>query len=930
MTFQEAHPELFNGSVDTTQDVKPFSNETGNSNVSPVATYQGTMTAAAPVDNYTTTTTPVINNTNTTNYDSGNSNNSTNSTSNNTQPVVNYDPKPFENETINKNETFENRGLSEKQQSELQNLVKNKPADTWTQTDWNNYNYAMSLTNSQKEKASSLINEINTINSTPKNQDVAEYLADKINTDTTSKITKISDYNTSPKFSNVADITPEPTLSTAGLEKYLTDAEKIIAEQNLKREEYYAKMAAKERQYVYDLQDNLMSLNDKEESYRLYLQSMWDALDYNSIIKNTNELNSRRIEDNKRLVEEYKKAGTGVAGSSARKSIAIQIDGLNAMYDTAINKPVESVQYTMTPIYDFYDKQINGLEKQKQTLISTQQIFEQMWYNDENNLSDAVKDQKEILDSAISQAKKQKDAMEYCYTSASYNNAFKYYGLSPEDDWMTMYRKIAMAERDDAIKTNLRNAYPDIQAGMEDSLDEWFNALLLSPKYLQSLKDIDAETFINARKNGDDVATAFTKSMNTSGKGLYYEYSSNLTQGADAAKAIINSKYRSDLAKIESDKIDNDIENGQSFSAYSKIYQQAYNNLGSTEKQQFDAAYKTIMNLTDDRISTLNGVVKEGLDNYADKFKGLTQEEIDVELENDARNWVKTNFNRLLNAMGISSPDELSQEQLLQFENFYVQWRKNITGVQFSEKEDKAYRAIFVGANDSPELQLLKTRNMLGEAYADQISKFTAQFAGNQDLAERVLFNNAYKEYTDSIFNDYKIEEKNNGIFKDVKDANIVNKLIAVKTIQTIHQDISIPINSDDINQYDGGQCGTFIGDLLAYPLGSRYSFKNEYEGKIKDIEKLGGTAEVNDLKEHTYKTGDIIVINTGTEYGHIAMVDYVYDDGSFSVLESNYNLNERITNNRRITNTDNIGAVLPVDVYDEDKKFRTNVLKQY
>lgn len=263
MTFQEAHPELFNGSVDTTQDVKPFSNETGNSNVSPVANYQGTMTTTTPVAS--STTTPVINNTNTNNYDSSNSNVGNNTSNNNVQQVSNYDPKPFENETINKNETFANKGLSEKQQGELQDLVKYKPVDTWTQTDWNNYNYAMSLTNSQKEKASSLINDINAINSIPKNQDISEYLADKINADITGKITNINDYNTAPKFSNVAGTTPEPTLSTSGLEKYLTDAEKNIAEQNLKREEYYAKMASKERQYIYDLQDNLMSLMIKKK-----------------------------------------------------------------------------------------------------------------------------------------------------------------------------------------------------------------------------------------------------------------------------------------------------------------------------------------------------------------------------------------------------------------------------------------------------------------------------------------------------------------------------------------------------------------------------------------------------------------------------------------------------------------------------------------
>lgn len=604
------------------------------------------------------------------------------------------------------------------------------------------------------------------------------------------------------------------------------------------------------------------------------------------------------------------------------------------MYDTAINKPVESVEYTMTPIYKFYEEQINNLEKQKSTLLSTQQVFEQMWYNDENNLKDAINDQKEILNNAISQAKKQKEAMEYCYTSASYDNAFRYYGLSPEDDWMTMYRKIAMAERDDAIKSSLRSAYPDVQAGMEDSLDSWFNALLLSPKYLQSLKDIDAEKFINARKNGDDVATAFTKSMNTSGKGIYYEYSENLRQGADTAKAIIYGKYREEQAKDIYDEIDADINDGQSFDAYNKIYTQAYGAMGSTEKQQFDSAYETIMALTDERISTLSDAVKEGLDGYKDSFKGLSQEQTEKKLENDARNWVKSNFARLLNTIGIKSPDELSQEQREQFETFYVQWRKNVTGVQFSEKEDKAYRAIFVGANDSPALQLIKTKNMLADAYVEQISKFTAQFSGNQELAERVLFNTDYKDYVKSVYDDFKLKEKENGVFKNI-NADIVDKLIAIKTIQAIHQDISVPINSDDINQYYGGQCGTLMGDVMAVSRGVRFSFGDDYDdsygskkNKLNDIKELGGITDTDGLKNHTYKTGDIIVINTGSRYGHMAMVDYVYDDGSFSVLESNYNLNERITNNRRITNTDNIGAVLPADVWDKDKKFRVNVLK--
>lgn len=112
-----------------------------------------------------------------------------------------------------------------------------------------------------------------------------------------------------------------------------------------------------------------------------------------------------------------------------------------------------------------------------------------------------------------------------------------------------------------------------------------------------------------------------------------------------------------------------------------------------------------------------------------------------------------------------------------------------------------------------------------------------------------------------------------------------------------------------------GGQCGDFLFHAFGIP---RPGTPNSE--KLKHIDNTVGT------DAHPVHVGDVIVQDTHSKTGHVAIINSITRDADgkvwYGLTESNWNNDEKITNDRKIAVTDpSIEGYIPNPVPHQDEK---------
>lgn len=823
----------------------------------------------------------------------------------------NYDPKPFENETINKNETFANRGLNEKQQEELQNLVKNKPADTWTQTDWNNYNYAISLpTQEQKLKTQNFVDTAKAINNN--------------GIDTTSVLTSIT---SNSGAINISDYTTDniPALSTGSLpeintslaEKSLTDLEKETFQNQKKQAEYWAKAYEQDRK-VYD-----ESLNEIVDSERLRTETQlmwnkrWQAYDYDSYLKENDLLDTLRRSAENTLLNASQGKFSSVDDMVGYRDAIMMHNATVATISSARSDMRDSYTTFMAPVNDYYDKNIKYVEDRIKT-------FQDLAYKSQQAYKDDYNNYKSYYEKMLKKIEEKQDMANDCVSDESWTNAVAYYGASLDDDPLTMRRKLNQAKADDKVKEAIRNSFPDVQAGMGDSLDDWLNALYKSPMYLNSLvgKDSLGDILYNIKKGQDPITAIYNASDAGSVATNISTAQSDLTK---AAKTAANNS--SDVAKVQTSREEEVMQyakQGDMFDVKRLTYTNVVQNLNSDEKKKvsYEAQLENIFN--DEEFKGL--LYNEDKSDKADLEKG----------DNSVWNKVQSTINGILAKLGILGTER--EKVMAVIQPLYIAYRKNATGVAFSSKEEASYKKFFVSENDSGDLLKAKLYGLMFNADAEVRAVFQTHLGGDAKIAADVLSYQSQKEIVDSVklgVNKADISKYQNIInnSNSPRKGQVEDTLKNVMVLDTLFHNAEFGdmTSVDNINQFscgENGQCGEFINDLYTIAAGEKGGFGDSKTQKEQKVVELGGFTDSNKIYNHTFKQGDIVVMGSG-ENGHIAMVYNVSPNGII-LLEGNANLNGKITITRTgSANEFGVSAVLPVDEYDKNNNLRNIFIKK-
>ena len=140
------------------------------------------------------------------------------------------------------------------------------------------------------------------------------------------------------------------------------------------------------------------------------------------------------------------------------------------------------------------------------------------------------------------------------------------------------------------------------------------------------------------------------------------------------------------------------------------------------------------------------------------------------------------------------------------------------------------------------------------------------------------------KMYYDHIQNAPKQQELTPNIEIDYAKANLNKKSLLAVPEGTV-----------------GGQCGVYAQNVVKLPDGGNWRVGDSIQQKANSVARYANAGLGFYPGEEVPKSGNTVIINPGTEYGHVAVVNSVNRDGTVTLTESNWNWDGKVTHSRKI-----------------------------
>jgi len=123
-------------------------------------------------------------------------------------------------------------------------------------------------------------------------------------------------------------------------------------------------------------------------------------------------------------------------------------------------------------------------------------------------------------------------------------------------------------------------------------------------------------------------------------------------------------------------------------------------------------------------------------------------------------------------------------------------------------------------------------------------------------------------------------------------------------------KDIEIDYANEDLSKKDftyvkegtrGGQCAVFAENVAKLPDGRNWVVGDTIQEKKNSLNQYRNAGLGFLPGEENPQAGNAVIINPGTKWGHVAVVNSVNDDGTITLTESNWNWDERVTHSRKM-----------------------------
>jgi surface antigen len=98
-----------------------------------------------------------------------------------------------------------------------------------------------------------------------------------------------------------------------------------------------------------------------------------------------------------------------------------------------------------------------------------------------------------------------------------------------------------------------------------------------------------------------------------------------------------------------------------------------------------------------------------------------------------------------------------------------------------------------------------------------------------------------------------------------------------------------------------GGHCGVYAQNVVKLENGSRWTVGDTIKQKKESIERYRAGGHGFKPGEDAPEAGHTVIIDPGTKWGHVAVINKINPDGTATLTESNWNWDKRVTHNRKI-----------------------------
>lgn len=570
-------------------------------------------------------------------------------------------------------------------------------------------------------------------------------------------------------------------------------------------------------------------------------------------------------------------AGTTGTGALTREGIA-KISQLQSEY-ALLNGDFSQAKDMANTYIDAAKSDLTNKINTYQTLLN----------RSDSKLITLTKDQKDIVNNRIAlyeeavkkQDEKKAELDKVLTENSGYTltRARQVYGLdTAKDDAQTIQDKVSKAKADQSFIDALASKYYDAGINATDTLQSATDKMKASQSYKQEiLRDSKSDSAV--------VSRAMTLLNNGTAKDIYEALDMANTQisdeeskrkisesAPDSATLLGLDKVVYDRAVKKADQFDNE----QIVKDYNTI-KTSYNTIKSTSESKTPAgdlsmifAYMKVLDPT--------STVREG-------------EFANAQNAGSAFDKIGNLYNKVLKGTRLNDKqreDFLSQAKLLldnkkaQYDQVLNQYKESINNIAGQDVADKLLVDYSKISQKKYNIDLTKTD--YGE-----INKFiedNPQYESAYNQAIQLLDKSGKQFNAEDILKLTLMDDYDNYSFKvegsDSQNA-AANKALSYNT--------------------NGLQCGEFINNTVGITVG------NTWKDKVANVEKYGnkGSSGVS--------VGDVIYQDTGTAYGHVAVVTGIDANGNLTVSESNWDSKKnplKVTHDRVVSPDKIYGYIRP------------------
>ena len=183
-------------------------------------------------------------------------------------------------------------------------------------------------------------------------------------------------------------------------------------------------------------------------------------------------------------------------------------------------------------------------------------------------------------------------------------------------------------------------------------------------------------------------------------------------------------------------------------------------------------------------------------------------------------------------------------------------------------------------------------------AYKNEKSPITAMLGAKQPVVDKIS---------------QKQQELENMVasLPDPRDQEAVHVSNAPKTeTLTPTANIEIDYANRDLSREDikavppgtvGGHCGVYAQNVVKLPGGGNWVVGDTIQQKTQSVDRYRNAGLAFKPGEDAPQAGNTVIINPGTKWGHVAVINEINEDGTATLTESNWNWDKRVTHDRKV-----------------------------